>query len=97
MPAGTYPRPRRLCPGLAVAFVRMRRRKMKQMPLGIPLAVTLAGTVGSLAFGAKRVHVLFGVALTALSMWHMYQHRKVMMRQLQIQMARQPWQIGCKR
>lgn len=55
---------------------------MKQMPLGIPLAVTLAGTVGSLAFGAKRAHVLFGVALTALSMWHMYQHRKVMMRQL---------------
>ncbi len=53
--------------------------------------------VGSLAFGAKRAHVLFGVALTALSMWHMYQHRKVMMRQLQMQMARQPWQIGCKR
>ena len=75
----------------------MRRREMKQMPLGIPLAVTLAGTVGSLAFGAKRAHVLFGVALTALSMWHMYQHRKVMMRQLQMQMARQPLQIGCKR
>lgn len=71
---------------------------MKQMPLGIPLAVTLAGTVGSLAFGAKRAHVLFGVALTALSMWHMYQHRKVMMRQLQMQiMVRQPLQIGCKR
>lgn len=57
---------------------------MKQMPLGIPLAIALAGTVGSLAFGAKKVHVLFGAALTGLSLWHMYQHRKVMLRQMQM-------------
>ncbi len=72
----------------------MRRKKMKQMPLGIPLAIALAGTVGSLAFGAKKVHVLFGAALTGLSLWHMYQHRKVMLRQMQ--MAKQPLRIGCK-
>ena len=71
----------------------MRRKKMKQMPLGIPLAIALAGTVGSLAFGAKKAHVLFGAALTGLSLWHMYQ-RKVMLRQMQ--MAKQPLRIGCK-
>lgn len=60
----------------------------------IPLAIALAGTVGSLAFGAKKAHVLFGAALTGLSLWHMYQHRKVMLRQMQ--MAKQPLRIGCK-
>ena len=52
---------------------------MKQIPLGIPLALALAGTVGSLAFGAKKVHVLCGIALTGLSLLHMYQHRRVML------------------
>lgn len=55
---------------------------MRRISMGLPLALALAGTVGSLAFGAKKVHIAFGIALTGLSLLHAYQHRQVMVRSL---------------
>ena len=51
---------------------------MKNLRLGIPLAVSMAGTVASLFVGGKRLHTAFGVAWTALSLVHAYQYRKNM-------------------
>lgn len=51
---------------------------MKNLRLGIPLAVGMAGTVASLFVGGKRLHTAFGVAWTALSLVHAYQYRKNM-------------------
>lgn len=53
---------------------------MAHISYGIPLALSLAGTVGSLAAGSKRAHVLCGTALTVLSLLHAYQHRRAMVR-----------------
>lgn len=51
---------------------------MKKVSLGIPLAVGMTGTVLSLAVGTKKIHTVFGVAWTALSLIHFYQHKKIM-------------------
>ena len=51
---------------------------MKNLRLGIPLAVSMAGTVASLFVGGKRLHTAFGIAWTALSLVHAYQYRKNM-------------------
>ena len=51
---------------------------MKKMSLGIPLAVGMTGTVLSLVTGSKKIHTVFGIAWTALSLAHAYQYKKVM-------------------
>lgn len=51
---------------------------MKQNSLGIPLAVGMAGTVLSLMTGSKKIHTVFGIAWTALSLVHVYRYKKVM-------------------
>ena len=45
---------------------------MKNVGLGIPLAVGMAGTVASLFVGGKKLHTAFGIAWTALSLVHAY-------------------------
>ena len=49
---------------------------MKNIGLGIPLTVGMAGTVASLFVGGKKLHTAFGVAWTALSLVHAYQYRR---------------------
>lgn len=49
---------------------------MKNIGLGIPLAVGMAGTVASLFVGGKKLHTAFGVTWTALSLVHAYQYRR---------------------
>lgn len=51
---------------------------MKKVSLGIPLAAGMTGTVLSLVTGNKKIHTVFGIAWTALSLIHLYQHKKVM-------------------
>lgn len=51
---------------------------MKKMSLRIPLAVGMTGTVLSLVTGNKKIHTVFGIAWTALSLAHAYQYKKVM-------------------
>ncbi len=51
---------------------------MKKLPLGIPLAVGMAGTVASLFIGNKKVHTAFGIVWTAVSLLHAYQYKKNM-------------------
>ena len=68
--------------------------KMKQMPLGIPLPSPWPVPSAPCLRGQESPRPVRR-RLTGLSLWHMYQHRKVMLRQMQ--MAKQPLQIGCKR
>lgn len=49
---------------------------MKNIGLGIPLTVGMAGTVASLFVGGRKLHTAFGVAWTALSLVHAYQYRR---------------------
>lgn len=56
---------------------------VKHASLAWPIALSLAGTVGSLFFGAKKAHLAFGVALTGLSLLHAFQHRKAMLRPIE--------------
>ncbi len=49
---------------------------MKNLSLGWPLAIASAGTLISLATGAKGAHVVFGTAWAGLSALHAYQYRK---------------------
>lgn len=56
---------------------------VQRLPLGIPLMVSLAGTVAALALGNKKAHIACGVVLTGLMAIHTYQHRKAMEKQLQ--------------
>lgn len=50
-------------------------KKIQKLPLGIPLAVSTAGTVLALWMrGGRRLHVLFGAALVVLSALHGAQH-----------------------
>lgn len=60
---------------------------MKRISLGLPLTLSLAGTLGSLAVGSKQAHVAFGTALAGLSLLHAFQHRKVMLGSL----TKTPW------
>lgn len=60
----------------------MKSLSIQKLHLALPLAVTLLGTVGSLAFDAKKAHLLFGAALTGFSLLHALKHRKHMLRPL---------------
>lgn len=40
------------------------------------LAVGMTGTVLSLVTGSKKIHTVFGIAWTALSLAHAYQYKK---------------------
>ena len=53
---------------------------IKHASLAWPLAISLIGTVGSLAFGGKLAHIIFGAAWAGLSLVHAFQHRKAMLR-----------------
>ena len=55
----------------------MHQTKTKKTALGWPLALAAAGTIAGLFIG-KKVHVVCGIALTGLSLWHGWQHRKKM-------------------
>lgn len=52
---------------------------MKRISLGLPLTISLAGTLGSLAAGSKQAHIAFGTALAGLSLIHAFQNRKAML------------------
>ena len=52
---------------------------MKRISLGLPLTISLAGTIGSLAAGSKQAHIAFGTALAGLSLIHAFQNRKAML------------------
>ena len=56
---------------------------MKKVPLGIPLGIGMVGTVASLFVGGKKVHTVFGVAWTAISLLHAYQYRKNMQKNME--------------
>lgn len=45
---------------------------------GLPLGLSLAGTVGSLALGLKKGHIICGAVMTGVSILHVIQHRKTM-------------------
>ncbi len=49
---------------------------MKPMPLGLPLLVSAAGTILSLALSSKGGHIAFGAAWAGLSALHAWQYRK---------------------
>ncbi len=50
-----------------------RKKTLKTVPLGLPMAFSLVGTVISLTAG-KNFHAGFGVLWTVLSLWHAAQH-----------------------
>ncbi len=52
---------------------------MKRISLGLPLTISLAGTLGSFAAGSKQAHIAFGTALAGLSLIHAFQNRKAML------------------
>ena len=49
---------------------------MARISYGWPLLISLAGTVGSLAFDSKKGHIICGAMMTGLSVLHALQHRK---------------------
>ena len=54
----------------------MQISKSSKLPsLGIPLTLASVGTIASL-FANKNLHVLCGTVWLGLSLWHGYQHRK---------------------
>ena len=55
------------------------KQTMQNAPLGIPLTLASVGTVVSLLAG-KKLHAGFGIAWMLLSLWHGFQHRKKMQR-----------------
>ncbi|MDQ0203286.1 HMA2 domain-containing protein [Pectinatus haikarae] len=48
---------------------------MQKMPLGLPLLISMGGTIFSLA-GRRGMHKHWGVIFTCLSFWHVYQYRR---------------------
>lgn len=61
----------------------MKSFSLQKLPLAWPIAISLAGTIGSLAFGGKKVHVIFGAAMAGFSLLHAFQHRKSMLRPIE--------------
>ncbi|MCI1749921.1 MAG: hypothetical protein LKI17_00950 [Megasphaera cerevisiae] len=55
---------------------------MMSVSYGIPLAISLAGTVGSLAVDSKKAHIVFGAVMTGIALLHGFQHKKVMLQQM---------------
>lgn len=51
---------------------------MARILYGFPLLISLAGTVGSLAFGSKKGHIICGAVMTGASILHALQHRKAL-------------------
>ena len=49
----------------------------RKYPLGLPLSLAAVGTLVTM-FGSRKLHVAFGAIWTLLSLWHGYQHRKKM-------------------
>lgn len=59
---------------------------MARISYGLPLVISLAGTVGSLAFGSKKGHIICGAVMTGISILHALQHRKSMIGSIQKKM-----------
>ncbi|WP_405746061.1 hypothetical protein [Anaerovibrio slackiae] len=49
-------------------------RKLRAVPLGVPLAVLSAGTGLSLLAGSRQLHSLCGIGCLGLSILHTWQH-----------------------
>lgn len=63
---------------------------MKRVSLGIPLMISLVGTLASLPIGSEKAHIAFGAAITGLSLVHAYQYRKAMMAPIKRKMVNVP-------
>lgn len=58
----------------------MNSISFSKIPFSLPLAVSFVGTVGSIALGVKKAHVIFGAAMTGFALLHAFQRRKALIR-----------------
>lgn len=61
---------------------------MARISYGWPLAISLAGTVGSLVLDSKKGHIICGAVMTGLSVLHALQHHKAMTSSMKQKMDR---------
>lgn len=60
----------------------MAKRPLRTLPLGVPLALASAGTLATLFTDNKKLHIACGIAWTALSLLHGWQHAGKMKKDL---------------